>query len=131
MSHDPNKSPGGSTSWLERRRRRAGLYKLGLEMKDYETKYLLSPHWIAFRKLAFEAQRRRLGYNCCEHCPQEERSKEAKLQVHHLTYERLGSELLEDVIIICDGCHDKIHGRDVQNRKRHYAPGYRDLTFLD
>ena len=47
-----------------------------------------------------------------------------------LTYERLGSERIEDVSIICRECHDKIHLRDVKSRARHYAPGYRELDHL-
>jgi hypothetical protein len=37
---------------------------------------------------------------------------EVELHVHHLTYERLGKELIEDVQIICRKCHHKEHGRD-------------------
>jgi hypothetical protein len=112
-------------SWRERRWRQAGLAKLGLKIEQYE-KYLETPHWQAFRKLVFEAQLKRLGRNCCERC-QKERNSEGtvRLQVHHLTYERLGNELIEDVEIICRDCHEKEHGRDEVGRARHYAPGYR------
>lgn len=116
---------GVSRSWQERLWRRNGLRRLGLEMKDYETKYLLSLHWKAFRKLALEAQRERLGRNCCERCPKDTNKKlPNELHVHHLTYERLGNELIEDVEIVCRECHDKIHLRDPISRARHYAPGY-------
>ncbi|MGB7101564.1 MAG: HNH endonuclease [Xanthobacteraceae bacterium] len=97
-------------------------------MKDYETKYLLSAHWTAFRKLALEAQSKRLGRNVCQRCHKGvNEGPPNELHVHHLTYERLGSELIEDVEIVCRECHDKIHLRDPQSRARHYAPGYRDL----
>lgn len=33
------------------------------------------------------------------------------LQVHHLTYERLGNELLRDLLTLCDTCHSRLHGR--------------------
>lgn len=33
------------------------------------------------------------------------------LHVHHLTYERLGRELLTDLVTLCAGCHRKQHGR--------------------
>ncbi len=29
--------------------------------------------------------------------------------VHHITYDRLGDELLIDLVSLCRGCHDKIH----------------------
>ncbi len=96
-------------------------------MRDYETKYLLSPHWKAFRKIALEAQRSRLGFNVCERCPKNANKKSLnELHVHHLTYERLGNEAVDDVEIVCSECHDKIHLRDPKSRARHYAPGYRD-----
>jgi 5-methylcytosine-specific restriction endonuclease McrA len=40
----------------------------------------------------------------CQRC----QSKIA-IQVHHLTYERLGHERLEDLISICLACHIKEH----------------------
>lgn len=33
-------------------------------------------------------------------------------QIHHLTYERLGNERLEDLMGLCARCHMKIHGID-------------------
>ena len=32
-----------------------------------------------------------------------------ELEVHHRTYERLGHELITDLIVLCDGCHEKFH----------------------
>ncbi len=40
------------------------------------------------------------------------------LQVHHLTYERLGNELLEDLEILCDNCHRLEHGLPVTKEDR-------------
>ena len=31
--------------------------------------------------------------------------------VHHLTYERMGAELLEDLMAICDPCHEFLSGK--------------------
>jgi len=39
------------------------------------------------------------------------------LQVHHRTYERLGQELISDVIILCDRCH-----KLVSNQMPHFYP---------
>ena len=116
---------GGSKSWQERRWRRAQLHKLGLRMEEYETKYLFSIHWREFRERVLTSQRERLGRNICERCPPDANEKLATdLHVHHLTYERLGEERMEDVAILCRKCHDKIHLRDPKNRARHRAPGY-------
>jgi 5-methylcytosine-specific restriction endonuclease McrA len=94
-------------------------------MDDYETQYLYSSHWREFRKSVLKAQRGRLGRNICEHCPKDANEMgECDLQIHHLTYERLGEERIEDVEILCEKCHDKIHLRDNKSRARHRAPGY-------
>ena len=33
------------------------------------------------------------------------------LKVHHLTYERLGSEWPTDLQVLCHHCHSRVHGR--------------------
>lgn len=38
------------------------------------------------------------------------------LQVHHRTYERIGNEGLDDLIVVCPRCHMKIHG--IQGRRK-------------
>jgi 5-methylcytosine-specific restriction endonuclease McrA len=37
-----------------------------------------------------------------------------RLEVHHLTYERLREELLTDVLLLCQPCHAKEHKRQVR-----------------
>ncbi|WP_368217655.1 HNH endonuclease [Blautia obeum] len=40
------------------------------------------------------------------------------LQVHHITYQRLGHEdIYNDLVSLCPGCHKKIHS--YYRRKRH------------
>lgn len=112
---------GASRSWQERLWRRKGLHALGFKFEEYD-KYLETPHWRSFRRTVFAEQRRRLGQNRCERCPKN--GSEFKLDVHHLTYERLGNEKVDDVQIICKECHDKIHLRDTKSRARHRAPGF-------
>lgn len=34
------------------------------------------------------------------------------VEVHHMTYQRLGNENLEDLRAVCRECHRKIHGRE-------------------
>ncbi len=124
MSGEPGQTKGALKSWREQKWRRARLYRLGFERFEYD-KYLETPHWQAFRKHALETQKQRLGRNCCERCPEEKRQGDVELHVHHLTYERLGEELIEDVEIICRACHEKEHGHDTDKRARHYGPDYR------
>jgi 5-methylcytosine-specific restriction endonuclease McrA len=66
--------------------------------KDYNA-YLLTPDWRA-RRLA--VLRRANG--TCEGCGQQ-----AATQVHHLTYERIGCEMLFDLVALCDACHHALH----------------------
>lgn len=41
-----------------------------------------------------------------------------ELHVHHLTYERKGHELLEDVLVLCLSCHEEQHpGRRFRDRR--------------
>jgi hypothetical protein len=110
---------GNSNGWQERRWRRARLHKLDLKMWEYE-KYLESPHWQELRKRKLEQQRKELGYNSCEKCGERPQAvtRETALHIHHLTYERLGEERLEDVTIICRPCHDREHGRDAERKQK-------------
>lgn len=63
-------------------------------------KYIRSEEW---RKKAAE-KRAEVGH-CCELC-----SSSKSLQVHHLTYERLGAELMGDLQVLCGDCHMRAHG---------------------
>ena len=61
---------------------------------------LWSPHWRALRD---EVIAWRQAYRCAGECGQ----VYGDLQLHHLTYERLGQELPEDVVGLCVECHRK------------------------
>jgi len=63
--------------------------------------YIRTGRWKRFCKRYFGANRR---IGLCRGC-----LRESELQLHHCTYERLGRELLDDVIPVCDECHKKIH----------------------
>jgi 5-methylcytosine-specific restriction endonuclease McrA len=58
-------------------------------------KYINSPEWKALRKKVILRDKRK-----CQHC-----GVQTRLQVHHLTYERLGHEMLSDLITLCRDCH--------------------------
>lgn len=45
------------------------------------------------------------GYRCAK-C-----GTRNKLQVHHLSYAHLGNELDSELMVLCRGCHQKVHGR--------------------
>lgn len=61
--------------------------------------YLQSDHWQETRQQALD----RAG-NACQLCKSTDR-----LDVHHNTYERLGRELPQDLIVLCHDCHGRFH----------------------
>jgi hypothetical protein len=71
-----------------------------LKFMDYET-YLKTPEWKRRRNRILESVGKR-----CQRCG----AKGVELHVHHLTYERRGEELPEDLIVLCKDCHEKEHG---------------------
>jgi 5-methylcytosine-specific restriction endonuclease McrA len=71
------------------------------EAQEWYRGYLQSPWW----------KRRRLDKldtagHSCEKCGAQE-----PLEVHHLSYDRLGAELMSDLMVLCDQCHYAAHGR--------------------
>lgn len=66
--------------------------------KNYSL-YLRSHAWANRRKAAIGAQ------HTCSHC-----GSSSDLQVHHLSYERLGEELPTDLMVLCKNCHEAVHG---------------------
>ena len=63
------------------------------------TAYLQSPQWRMFRE--------QVKANACYCCG----SRGADLQVHHTNYDHLGAEKPEDVMTVCNACHEAIHGK--------------------
>lgn len=63
--------------------------------------YLETPWWQELRRSKVRAA----GFRC-EWCGGGRR----RLDVHHLTYERRGYELWEDLIVLCRACHEAEHG---------------------
>ena len=63
--------------------------------------YYLTEHW----KLKRNERMKLDDYRCC-HC----KSRQL-LQVHHWVYE-LFAESIEDLMTLCDGCHERMHDYD-------------------
>lgn len=63
--------------------------------------YLRSPEWAAKRRLVMK----RCG-GICEGC-----MVNPATQVHHLTYDHVGDELLFELVGICRQCHEKVHAK--------------------
>ena len=62
--------------------------------------YLRTGHWQAKRKKALKY----FGHRCCG-CGAED----VVLHVHHMHYEDLWREKLEDLRVVCRNCHDNAH----------------------
>lgn len=82
------------------------------EKENYEA-YLKSFHWHFMIRLKRES----VG-NKCEKC-----ESSHNLQVHHLTYDRIGHERLDDLQVLCEYHHKEIHGietyaKELQQRLR-------------
>lgn len=78
----------------------------GKPLTRYEKyrKYLKSKKWRSFSG-RIKAQRN----HTCEICGVKKMGLD--LHTHHLTYDRLFDELPEDVQILCNMCHKKVHGK--------------------
>jgi ssDNA-binding Zn-finger/Zn-ribbon topoisomerase 1 len=76
--------------------------------------YINSPEW---RQKSEEAKKR-ARYRC-QVCNKS--SWEAVLNTHHRTYERLGFEMEEDLVVLCGDCHSTFHknGKIVSYKKKY------------
>lgn len=65
----------------------------------YVSYYLHSAEWKALRSRVFARCK-----GICERC-----NNAGAHDVHHLTYDRIGSELLTDLLGVCRVCHEELH----------------------
>lgn len=78
---------------------------LPTQRQRWYREYLRSEHWKTRRMAALRAR----GF-ICEDCGNE------ATEVHHLSYERLGEEWPEDLLIVCSDCHRTRHGKTLQEQ---------------
>jgi len=78
-----------------------------LGFKSYKN-YLESEHWKALQKEFFHCQQSDSKCYICQNV--------RSLHLHHLTYARLGSELLSDLVGLCSVCHSDVHSHKSFNR---------------
>jgi len=93
------------------------------EEEDFYSAYLRSPKWALKRKQALARSE-----NKCERCGLSKWT--VKLEVHHLTYERLGHEDLDDLQVLCEDCHvfaDRERKED-DKRRQLYDKKYSSLA---
>lgn len=75
-------------------------------------RYLKSERWAAIRKRRMALD----GWRCVL-C-----GSETSLQVHHLTYEMVGREELDDLRTTCEPCHKDLHERADELRAQEGRP---------
>ena len=72
------------------------------------SRYLKSDEWAAKR-----AERLLLDDNKCALCDRPNGTRKDGvtpiLQIHHISYQRLGNEPMEDLISVCARCHKLLH----------------------
>lgn len=89
------------------------ILKKGIYMTEEYKRYMRSREWDATRQ-----QRLDIDEHCCAMCGRPEVKCRNGLQVHHITYQRLGHEdIYNDLVSLCPGCHKKIHS--YYRRKRY------------
>lgn len=73
--------------------------RIAVPLRMTYVEYITSSAWDLRRR-----QRLEKDEHCCQGC-----GSEIGLHVHHRTYERLGNELPDDIITVCEICHGFIH----------------------
>jgi len=63
--------------------------------------YLRSPEWATRRNMVLHR-----ASGVCEGC-----MESSATQVHHLSYDNVGDELLYQLVAVCDACHEKAHSK--------------------
>ena len=79
-------------------------------------KYLLSEHWRLVKQAYYSSDRPQVCAKC---------GAEHDRDLHHLTYERIGRELLDDLICLCRSCHNLEHPK---KQKKIRPEGYISKT---
>ena len=73
-----------------------------LKAKPY-SEYLKTKEWQQTRRRALKSA----GYKC-QLCG----TDNVELHVHHKTYDNIGEEKPDDLIVLCKACHEKQHGKE-------------------
>lgn len=89
-------------------------------MNEAYQRYLDSDAWAAMRKNMLE----RFGYRCalCANA-----GPGAGLQVHHNSYENLFNESVYDLVVLCDGCHEKLKTWDESKELRYILAKLKEI----
>lgn len=98
----------------KRKRKNKGQHWRSDGLTDEYKEYIHSTAWKKKREQALELA----GYKCSK-CP-----KTHRLQVHHLTYDRLFNEEVEDLQVLCFDCHSRLHPNRFAKKKSKAKKGH-------
>lgn len=90
-------------------------------MNNNYYEYIQSEEWKQTKKTLYKLYHKPRCY-CCGYYTEAENKAgtpfkiRRRIHVHHITYERLGEELIEDLILLCSRCHKAVH-RLVKNNE--------------
>lgn len=73
------------------------------QRREVYRRYLESPEWLERRRLVLLRDRM-----VCQGC-----HKARAVEVHHLTYDHIGRELLFELVSLCAACHEVAHSKKV------------------
>jgi hypothetical protein len=76
--------------------------------------YIASPEWKTLRTGVIRERGAK-----CERCGSNE-----ELQLHHTSYRRMGHEAPEDLLLLCELCHGREHGRPIDRVSGVVTDGY-------
>jgi 5-methylcytosine-specific restriction endonuclease McrA len=79
--------------------------------------YLTSPEWRATRALVISRSN-----GLCEGC-----RKSPADQVHHLSYDHVGGEMLWELAAVCNPCHQRIHPHREWQQDGNLGPAINDV----
>ena len=82
--------------------------------------YMKSVEWEEKRQLRLRMD----GFRCFK-C-----GTAVNLQVHHITYERLGQEKMGDLVTLCKKCHKRLHEPKENKPQKEIAPLVRAAALL-
>ena len=88
-------------------RNRQEVERLRARYKADRRAYYATSHWQALRKQVWARDVNAEGVPACRTCWRT--SAQVQLDVHHRTYERIGEERLEDLVLLDSDCHKAIH----------------------
>ena len=98
---------------------------------EYRQKYLKSFHW---RK--FKAKLRADGYlKRCYICGTDGKEMNEGIEPHHISYKNIGKETADDIVPLCETCHDRVHvgvnGGEYELEKAHYYEKFKlEINYL-